>query len=48
MSKVAKVDSKNKGKRKVNKKRMNLWITRTLLVGLILSLIVSMFAPMFA
>lgn len=51
MGKVVKTDKAikaNAGKRKkMSKRDRNLWIQRLFLVGVILSLVVSMFAPMF-
>lgn len=48
MGKVVKKVKADAGKRKkMSKRDRNLWIQRLFLVGVILSLVVSMFAPMF-
>ena len=46
MSKVMKVGSDKR--KKMSKRERNLWIQRIFLFGVIFSLIVSMFAPMFS
>lgn len=47
-TKVTKAVKSDAGKRKkMSKRDRNLWIQRLFLVGVIVSLVVSMFAPMF-